>query len=279
MALRSRNRPDEPGFDVEGVKLSGHDSRPSLSTLLLQSGVLSEDEVQEANATGRRTGETLGEVIVRNGWATADDVAALEAQQWELPFRSSEELSADPEVAKRLPHDKARNLGVLPIEEHDGGVVVAVAWPSRELFSRVRQELGEEVSFVVTTSSAIEAELARLGGDDGGSEKKERPPAPAPKAAERAHDEEPAVAPPALAGLVSMIDDALARLQEAREELLSLEGSLASSGAKLEEERAEREKDAERIRELETELSQRDGRLETFRSELASLTRALESDA
>ena len=256
------------------LKLAGRDSRVSLSTLLIRSGVLSEDEVREANATGMRTGETLGEVVVRKGWATEEAVAALAAKQRELPLRPAGRARGRPRG--RLAHPARHGAQPAPGGAPGRRVVVAIARPSRELFTRVNEEVNG-ASFVVTATSALEAAFASLAPATADAE-----PEPEPRAApERTPGEPPAV--PDLSELLATIDGALTRLEDARASALALEASLASAlgraaerDSELAEARQAREQDAETIRRLEAELSQRDTRLETFRSELATLTKALD---
>src|SRR5476649_357627 len=49
--------------------------RPSLAGLLVSAGFTSYEQITEALEEGLGTGERLGEVIVRRGWATEDNLA------------------------------------------------------------------------------------------------------------------------------------------------------------------------------------------------------------
>jgi uncharacterized coiled-coil protein SlyX len=130
--------------------------RPSLSFLLTEAGIASYEQISEALAEGKEKGEKLGQVVVRHGWVTEDRLAALLAQQWQLPLVDETKLELDPVVVARLSPATARALGAAPLFVRRGATVVAVADPSVERFEAVEAELGGEVSFVVVERSLLE---------------------------------------------------------------------------------------------------------------------------
>src|SRR6202035_4795562 len=89
--------------------------RPSLGALLVGAGLASDDQVQDAIAEGMRSGEKLGEVVLRKGWASEAEVAELLAEQWRLPYVDPESVMLDPEAMARVPLKAARELRLAPI--------------------------------------------------------------------------------------------------------------------------------------------------------------------
>src|SRR3954454_12430341 len=70
------------------AEASGDDApeRELLGPLLLEAGLLDQSQVEEAAREGQETGERLGEVVVRHGWASEDDVARVLAEQAGLEY-------------------------------------------------------------------------------------------------------------------------------------------------------------------------------------------------
>jgi hypothetical protein len=163
--------------------------QPLLGDLLVASGVVSEEEMRSAVAEGLRTGERLGEVVVRNGWASDERVAELLAEQWRLPFLRTDALSIDPVAMRRIPIGIARELDAVPIGFAAHGLLLAIAEPSRELFSSVEERIGG-ASYVVIARSALDSLLrSRLLTDS--------PSAPASASFESPHaPSEPATTTP-----------------------------------------------------------------------------------
>ena len=143
-----------------------HARRP-LGVMLVEAGFVTQNQVDEALAEGARTGERIGEIVVRHGWATEDDVAILLAEQWGLNFVASGGIWFESDALVRLSRDDARRVEALPTRIQDGRVVVAVAEPTEERLAHLRSLLGEDLVVVVVPKSALhtglQSELLRDG--------------------------------------------------------------------------------------------------------------------
>lgn len=157
--------------------------RPSLAALLTEAEVVTDAQVKEALEEGLRTGEKLGEVLVRRGWATEDQLARLLAEQWDLPFSSADLLAIDPTAVRQLKGSQARQIGALPVwyerigrqvaeQGYERRLMVAIAEPSDERFAAVREAIEDhEIGYVVVARSALERLLhSRLTSSDEGEE-------------------------------------------------------------------------------------------------------------
>ncbi len=139
---------------------SGRGGRPrfsalALGALLIDAGLVTAEQIRDALAEGLNTGERLGEVIVRRGWASEERVAQLLAVQWQLRFRKAETISIDPMAIRRLSQADARRLRAVPVWFDDGGLVLAIEEPTSELFAAVKEVIGE-VSYVVVARSTLD---------------------------------------------------------------------------------------------------------------------------
>ena len=76
--------------------------RTALGTLLIEAGHLDGDRLDEALRIGADTGERLGEVVVRMGWASEDDLAKLLAKQWHLRYVERSAISFDADALSRM---------------------------------------------------------------------------------------------------------------------------------------------------------------------------------
>jgi hypothetical protein len=281
--------------------------RPSLSALLVEAGLASDEQIRLALEEGDRTGEKLGEVVVRRGWASEGQLAQLLAQQWGLQAVDPGALSLDPLAVNRLEIGLAAQLGGFPVWFDTQGVVVAVAEPTEERFAAFREHLGN-VSFVVVSRSTLhELAESRLFGAKGRDKASDPVPldgtsgieTPTAEVVEGSHDapsmnghrEEPV---PELAGPVADMHDKatenapvggslVERLRSIEVDLQDLEEALRASQALVEERDAElatvhvvREQDQARIRALEEELAERGRRLDALRSKVADLSLAFD---
>jgi hypothetical protein len=223
--------------------------RPSLAGLLVGAGLTTYEQITEALEEGLGTGERLGEVIVRRGWATEEDLAELLAEQWDLPYLDGATVHVDPVAIGRLPLERARELGALPVYYDGIELVVAVAEPAEDRFATVRETL-DDVSFAVVGRSALERLLA-----DPTARAFESAERPVPHGGESLRDSESLVE--RLTALLDDVEQLELRVQRAEERLESAYGQL--------------ERNDDTIDRLKQELALRDDLLEVLQAKLADL--------
>ena len=151
--------------------------RTALGTLLIERGYIDQEKLDEALRLSAENGERLGEVIVRMGWASEDDLAKVLAEQWHLRYYERSAISFDGKALRRMSWEDASRLEALPIHENDdGAVVVAVAEPTDARLLALRELLGDRIDFVVVAKTAIETGLrSELLAKDGRSTEVETP--------------------------------------------------------------------------------------------------------
>lgn len=213
--------------------------RPSLAGLLVGAGLTSYEQITEALEEGLGTGERLGEVIVRRGWATEAELAALLAEQWGLSYVDGALVVVERAAFERLPLERARDFGALPLYYEGVELVVGVAEPAEDRFAKVREAL-DDVSFVVLSRSALE----RLLADPTAAIETYGPPAP---------------------GRRSSLAERLSALLDDVEEL---ERRVRRAEAQITDAHEQRERDEDRIARLQKELDLRDDLVEVLRAKL-----------
>jgi len=135
-------------------------NRTALGTLLIERGFLDAERLDEALRIGADTGERLGEVVVRMGWASEDDLAKTLADQWKLRYVERSAISFDGDALSRMSREEATRLEALPMRvSEDGSVVVALAEPTDARFLALHELLGDRIDCVVVAKSAIDAGL------------------------------------------------------------------------------------------------------------------------
>jgi hypothetical protein len=138
--------------------------RPSLSALLTEAGIATDEQIREALAEGEHTGEKLGEVVVRRGWASEEQLARVLANQWGLATVDAGTLELDPLAVARLEPAAGAELGGFPVCFGESGIVVAIAEPNAERLFAFRELFGDVTFVVVSRSVFRELEESRFGG-------------------------------------------------------------------------------------------------------------------
>jgi uncharacterized coiled-coil protein SlyX len=290
-----RNKADRN--NVAAAAETAGPGRAALGQLLVRGGHISPVQLDQALEEGSRTGERLGEVVVKRGWVSEDDIARLLAEQWGLSYVDRASIWFDANALARLSREDAQRLEALPTRIEDGRVVAAVAEPTEHRLEALRKLLGDETVVIVVPKSALEAGLrsdllpSRGHGDDGGSEDGHDAPDPAAEdtSQDRAED-----APPQLRAVEplpeqdagdgdSSVDSVVALAAQARglaDMLAEQAASIRTEAARADSAAAEKLAEYEtKIEALESQIAELEARVQGLESELASRQEAMDGTA
>ncbi len=137
--------------------------RLPLGRMLVERGLLTPAQLEEALAEQRATGARLGQILLGRGWVRALDFYATLAEHFGLPFVNLLEAPPDPALFdfERI-EEYARSL-YLPWRRQRGALWIVVAEPSESLSGTLRARYGPDVEFAVTSRFDILWSVQRLG--------------------------------------------------------------------------------------------------------------------
>ena len=104
--------------------------RIRLGDLLVQQGLITAAQLDQALAAQRASGRKLGRVFIDSGWVNEIQIAQALARQLRAPYVDLAKRSVRPEVARLLPEVQARRLRAMVIEETPQGLRVGMADPT-----------------------------------------------------------------------------------------------------------------------------------------------------
>src|SRR5947209_306645 len=139
-----------------------------LGDILLDSGLVSRDQLMEAYDEHQRLGRSLGRVLVDLGVVTESQLVAALAQQIGLAFVDLTEFPVDGSAVASISPAVARRHAALPIGYEDGKLLVAMADPANVFaVDDIRSITGKEVRPVVATKADLLAAIDRYHRSDG----------------------------------------------------------------------------------------------------------------
>ena len=103
--------------------------RKRIGDILVESGVVTPEQLQEALTRQRKTRERLGRVLVEMRVATERQIAQALADQLGLRFVTLASQRIDPAVIRLVPEGLARKRRVVPVSADGDSLVVAIADP------------------------------------------------------------------------------------------------------------------------------------------------------
>jgi hypothetical protein len=135
---------------------NGDAQRRRLSDFLIAEGLLTSEQLAEALAEQKRTGEKLPVLIVRLGFLNEDHMVDAQSRHYRIPFVVFPEGGIAPEILRLVPSAIAQKHEVIPIGRTAGALTLAMVDPTNlSAVDDVGFRTGMRVFPVVARPSAI----------------------------------------------------------------------------------------------------------------------------
>lgn len=104
-------------------------NRKRLGDLLLEVGIISKEQLDEALKIQKDSGERLGEVLISEGYVTQQDIIEVLEFQLGIPHVELDKYDIDPSACLTISENLAKRYGLIPIHKKDGILTVAMSDP------------------------------------------------------------------------------------------------------------------------------------------------------
>ena len=129
-----------------------------LGAYLIEKGVISKEQLDLALPEAKASGELLGEVLIRLGFASADDLSMALAEQAGIPRVELGQLKPDPDLCVLVTEPFARKHTLIPVSKEEFTLTVAMA----NIFDVAAiDDLQRRTKLFIKVVSAKEAEIQR----------------------------------------------------------------------------------------------------------------------
>ena len=137
--------------------------RIRLGDLLLQQGLLTEEQIKLALAEQKRSGRKLGRIFVDSGFVTEEAIGKALARQLKCDYVDLRTFNPDPNLIKLLPEVPARRFRVLVLGEKNGVLRVGFADPTDIVaFDEVSRIVRRDIELAVIIESQLMPLLDRV---------------------------------------------------------------------------------------------------------------------
>ena len=135
-----------------------------LGDLLIQQGLLTEDQLKIALDEQKRTGRKLGRVFVESGYVTEEGISQALARQLRIPFIDLKNFTPKPDLIKLLPEAPARRFRAMVLEQlPDGRLQIGLADPTDlQAYDEITRLVKREIDLAVVTESQLLAMVDRV---------------------------------------------------------------------------------------------------------------------
>ena len=134
-----------------------------LGDMLIQQGLLTDQQLANALAEQKATGRKLGRIIVDIGLVTEDAISKALAKQLQAEFVDLKVVAPKPELVRLLPEAQARRFRAMVVDDRSGKLVVGFADPTDLMvFDEVARILKRDIDLAVVTESHLLSAIDRL---------------------------------------------------------------------------------------------------------------------
>jgi general secretion pathway protein E/type IV pilus assembly protein PilB len=140
-----------------------------LGTILLDQGLLTREQLDEAVREEQSSKEKLPQVLLRKGLVSEDDLCRVMSRQLSLPYVPLDESAVDPAALDKVPVKVIFDKRLIPITNGGDAVTVAVSDPfDMNTLDELRLLTGRSIRPVIARPSEIEKMIKKFYGVGGG---------------------------------------------------------------------------------------------------------------
>jgi len=142
----------------------------NITAILLEAGVVTDEQVEQGVLRQRETGLRIGETLVESGAVTEEDVGWALSRQLGLTLVDIDPSSLDVDLVHSFKESLLRRSDAVPLLREDDGVSFAVADPTdHEMLDRLEEASGGPIGLCVGTPTAIRRALDAMFGSATGA--------------------------------------------------------------------------------------------------------------
>jgi type IV pilus assembly protein PilB len=143
----------------------GPQQRKRLGDILVEAGLINNEQLQEALSKQKILGKRLGNVLVETGLATEDSIATTLARQMNIPYLNLNELSIPPEVLTTIPDGIVRSHNLIPVKLDGNRLQITMVDPLDVfIIDEINFQTGYEIDISISAESQIEAAIRHYYG-------------------------------------------------------------------------------------------------------------------
>ncbi|MDR0716131.1 MAG: Flp pilus assembly complex ATPase component TadA [Azoarcus sp.] len=134
-----------------------------LGDLLIQEGLLTDEQLKFALEEQKRSGRKLGRIFVDSGFVTEDAISNILARQLHIPFVDLRQLQYKEELIKLLPETMARRYRALVLGEKNGVLQVGLTDPTDlRAYDEISHAVRRSIDVAVVSESQLMATIDRV---------------------------------------------------------------------------------------------------------------------
>lgn len=134
-----------------------------LGDLLIQQGLLTDEQLKFALDEQKRSGRKLGRIVVESSFVTEEGISQALAKQLRISFVDLKNFNPKPEFIRLLPEAQARRFRAIVLDEADGKLRIGFVDPTDlQAYDELARILRRELDLAVVTETQLLALIDRV---------------------------------------------------------------------------------------------------------------------
>lgn len=133
-----------------------------LGELLIESKVITPENLEEALRVQKEKGGLIGQVLVALGFTNEESIAQALTAQYGFPYLPLAGYEIDSEISKIIPENVARQYGLIAVDKAGSILTVAMSNPlNREAVEDIEMLTHFKIQVFVTTATDVNDAIQR----------------------------------------------------------------------------------------------------------------------
>lgn len=157
----------DSGSENVAIRKDNSGRKMRLGDILLDKGLLTEKQIDEAISLQRKLDKKIGQIIIDKGWVTENEVLKVLASQLSIPYITLRNGMYDAQVVSRIAKEMASRLKVLPLFVIRDEVVLATSDPQDYIcFDEIEKKFACRVRPVIVLKEDITKTIEEIYSED-----------------------------------------------------------------------------------------------------------------
>lgn len=153
------------------AKFTARDRKSQLGELLVASGALTRDQLDNALARQKNQKLPIGQLLVKLGFVTDDTMRLALSSQLGVPFIDLDKVVIDRSLSRSVNRTFARRHLLLPVAQAGRTLTIAMDDPTKaSVVDDIARLTGQSITVVTSSSRGIQRALRRLYDDEEGED-------------------------------------------------------------------------------------------------------------
>jgi type IV pilus assembly protein PilB len=137
------------------------ESKKRIGELFLEKKLVTQKQLEEALKIQKKTGERVGDILIRQGVITEEDFLSVISEKLSIPKVNVDNLVIAPEAIRRVPVELAKKHRLIPILQLGSALTVAMVDPLDLIaVEELKYHTGLEINRVIAAPSQIQKAIS-----------------------------------------------------------------------------------------------------------------------